>query len=154
VTPPISTDSGPPLVVVDSSVSLKWALDDEEAIEQAIHLRDDGLHGAIRMVAPDLWSYEVANGLWVAAKRSRLTFAQGARALAALHGLGVDLLPPEPSESYTFAQRYQIAIYDASYLALAARLNVELWTGDRKLYQAVAGEARWIRWIADYRSRR
>lgn len=144
----------PPTVVVDSSVSLKWALDDEEAVEQAIDLRDDSLHGALRMVAPALWSYEIANGLWVAARRNRLTFAQGARALAALNGLGVDLTTPEPSDCYTFAQRYQIAVYDAAYLALAAKLNVELWTGDRKLYQAVAGQARWIRWIADYQPRR
>ena len=47
-----------PFVVVDASVSLKWALNDEETISQAVALRDDALAGRSEMVAPSLWVYE------------------------------------------------------------------------------------------------
>jgi len=153
VSPPPARAGGRPFVVVDSSVSLKWALNDEEAVEQAVALRDDGLQGRIRMVAPALWSYEVANGLWVAARRSRLSFAQGGLALTALHALGVEFSAAEPHDCYAFAQRYHIAVYDAAYVALGAHLNTDVWTGDRKLYDAASPAAPWVRWIGDYRSR-
>jgi predicted nucleic acid-binding protein len=147
---PRSRRNEPPALVVDASVALKWALNDEEAVPQAVALRDDGLRGFVRMVAPALWSYEVANGLFVAARRKRLTFPEGAHALAALHVLGVELAEPEPGESYALAHQYGVAVYDACYLALAARLDAELWTGDRKLYETAAAGAPWVRWIADY----
>lgn len=140
----------PPALVVDASVALKWALDDEEAVEQAVALRDDGLRGFFRMVAPALWSYEVANGLLVAARRRRLTFAQGARALPSLHALGVQFTEPEPGEAFAFAHQYQVAVYDAAYLAVAIRLDAELWTGDRKFYEATFAKVRSVRWIGDY----
>jgi predicted nucleic acid-binding protein len=141
----------PPPLVVDASVALKWALNDEEAVDQAVALRDDGLRGFFRMVAPGLWSYEVANGLFVAARRKRLTFAEGARALPSLHALGVQFAEPEPGDAFAFAHKYGIAVYDAAYLALAARLEAELWTGDRKLYETTAAaNVPWVRWIADY----
>ena len=35
----------------------------------------------------------------------------------------------------------QLRIYDALYVALAERLNTELWTCDRRLYDAVHGGA-------------
>lgn len=140
----------PPTVVVDASVALKWALDDEEAVEQAVALRDDGLQGRIRMIAPVLWSYEVANGLYVAARRGRVSFIQGSRALAALHTLGVQLAETEPGDCYALAERHRVAVYDAAYLALAVQVGAELWTGDHKFFLAVAPGLNAVRWIADY----
>jgi hypothetical protein len=37
-------DAGP-YRVIDASVALKWALDDEEAVTQAVALRDAALRG-------------------------------------------------------------------------------------------------------------
>jgi predicted nucleic acid-binding protein len=39
------------------------------------------------------------------------------------------------------------AVHDAHYLALAERLDAELWTADRKLSQAVAATLPWIRLV-------
>lgn len=52
---------------------------------------------------------------------------------------------------YQIADRYKIATYDAAYLALAAALKTEFWTGDNKLYRAVSPLLPYVRWIGDYR---
>jgi len=63
----------PKLVVVDASVVLKWQIDDEEYIPQAIALRDD-LYAlrAIKAISLYLLIYEVMNGIVTAIKRERL----------------------------------------------------------------------------------
>jgi predicted nucleic acid-binding protein len=40
------------------------------------------------------------------------------------------------------------AAYDAHYLALAARLGVELWTTDAKLVRAVEDRLAWVRLVS------
>lgn len=143
-------DGGRPYVVVDSSVSLKWALDDEDAVEQAVALRDAAVSGRVDMVAPSLWLYEVINALVIAARRGRLTSEIGTQALDLLLALGVRLADPEAQDVYFTAIRYGVAAYDAAYLALAATLDVPLWTGDRRFYDAVRGTTELVRWIGDY----
>jgi len=39
--------------------------------------------------------------------------------------------------------------YDAQYLAVADLLGCELWTADRRLASAVAGELPWVRYVGD-----
>ena len=108
-----------PYVVVDASVALKWALDDETAIDCAVALRDDALRGRHTMVAPSLWVYEVANGLRSATRRGRLTADEGARALEHMLGIGVVLADPEPRAVLTTAADLGVSVYDAAYAALA-----------------------------------
>jgi len=141
-----------PYWVVDSSVSLKWALDDEEEVSRAVALRDAAIEGGFQMVAPSLWLYEVANGLVTAARRGRLTSQAGARALAHLVAVGVQFADPETGDVYGRALRYGVAAYDAAYLALAEALGAPLWTGDRRFYETVRASAPLVRWIGDYRA--
>ena len=140
----------PPYLVVDSSVSLKWALDDEEDTDNALALRNDGIIGRFQMVAPVLWAYEVANGLVTAVRRDRITPSDGLEALAHLTDLGVRLADPEEVACYRTALRFGIAAYDAAYLALAEKLGAVLWTGDHKLWEAVGSTHSFVRWIGDY----
>ena len=137
-------------VVVDASVSLKWALDDEESVSQAIALRDAALDGRWRMVAPSLWVYEVTNGLLTAVRRQRLTASTGLQALGLLQAVGVRLADPEAKDVYEMGCQYHVAAYDAAYLALATSLRADLWTGDRKFYEAVRDSASFVRWIGEY----
>ena len=138
-------------VIVDASVSLKWALNDEEYVAQAVALRDAAIRERrFEMLAPSLWVYEIANGLIVAARRMRIDVATGEEALRHILALGVRLVDPAPVEMYREAERSGIAAYDAAYLALARALDAPLWTGDWRFYQAVQGEPL-VRWIGDFR---
>jgi len=142
----------PALVVADASVVLKWQLDDEDCIPQATALRDDFYaRGAVNVIAPHLLVYEVINGIAIAARQRRVTPDKAIEALSNLMALGVELKDVEPSRVLEAALRYNLAAYDAAYLALAEAEKCELWTGDRGFYQTVRGELAWVKWIGDYK---
>jgi len=139
-------------VIVDASVSLKWALNDEKYVAQAVALRDAAIRERrFEMLAPSLWVYEVANGLLVAARRTRIDVPLGEEALRHILALGVRLVDPAPVETYREAERFGIAAYDAAYLALARAINAPLWTGDWRFYEAVRRQTNLVRWIGDFR---
>jgi predicted nucleic acid-binding protein len=138
------------LIVVDASVVLKWQLDDEECIEQAVMLRNDFyLEGAFQIIAPQLLAYELANGITVAARRKRIAFDKATEALSNLLILGIELRESEPLLSLKLALEYNISAYDAAYLALAMTEKCKLWTGDKALYQAINDQTL-VKWIGDY----
>ena len=139
-----------PFLVVDASVSLKWALDDEDGVVQAVALRDAAIAGRFEMVAPSLWLYEVTNGLITAVQRKRLATETGEQALQHIFTVGVRLADPPIANVYQLSLQYKLAAYDAAYLALAESLGAPLWTGDRRFYEAVRDSADFVHWIGDY----
>jgi len=141
----------PQLVVVDASVVVKWQLNDEECISQASALRDDFYaRGVIKAIAPNLLLYEVVNAILTAARRKRLPPARTLEAVNNLISLGVELRAVKASMMLQIAQEYNLAAYDAAYLALAQNEGCELWTGDRLFYQAVKDKIAVVKWIGDY----
>lgn len=137
-------------LVIDASVTLKWALDDEDAVTQATALRDHALDNHIEMMAPSMWPYEVSNALVTASRRGRVSAEYGRQALEHLLRIGVRIVDPETIVVYDTAQRHGIAAYDAAYLALAVTLGLPLWTGDRRFYEAVRPSFADIHWIGDF----
>jgi predicted nucleic acid-binding protein len=140
----------PGYLVIDASVSLKWALDDEDVVEQALALRDDSIQRRVRMVAPSIWRYEVTNGLVTAVRRRRISEEQGFLALHHLTSIGVSFSDPDLGHCYRTALSHRVASYDSAYLALADQLGTILWTGDRKFWEAVRPVSSSVRWIGDY----
>lgn len=141
----------PRLLVVDASVVLKWQLDDEEYIAEAIELRNDFyLEAATRLIAPSLLAYEVVNALATASRRKRVTSENANEALVNLMAVGVELREVEPAKVLSLSLRHNLAAYDAAYLALAEAEGCELWTGDRPFYQAVRDRLPRVKWIGDY----
>ena len=139
------------LAVVDASVVLKWQLDDEEYIPQAIALRNDFYAlGSIKAIAPHLLIYEVTNGILTASRSKRLASDKAAEAMDNLMELRVELKEVAPERVLELALEHNLSAYDAAYLALAESEGCELWTGDRPFYQAVAGELPQVKWIGDY----
>jgi len=87
----------PSSIFVDASVVLKWQLDDEEAVDQALALRDDYLlHGRVSLVAPFLLVFELTNGMLSATRRRRLSRDQAEEGLALLVAAGIRLVAVDP----------------------------------------------------------
>lgn len=144
---------GMPMVVADASVVLKWQLDDEDCSLQATALRDDFFaRRAVNVIAPHLLLYEVVNGIATAARRRRIAPDKASEALTNLMALGVELREVEPLRILEVSLRYNLAAYDAAYVALAEAEKCDLWTGDRAFYQAVKGKLGRVKWIGDYRT--
>lgn len=138
--------------VVDASVSLKWLFNDEVGVLQAQALRDSYLAEPARfpLFAPSLWRYEIANGIAVATRRGRLEHDFAREALSDLLALGVRLIEPDDTQILTLALAYDIAVYDAAYLAVAEKTGGILWTADRTFYDTVRGKRREVCWIEDW----
>ncbi len=138
-----------PAAVVDASVVLKWRLDDERDIRQAVALRDRHASGDIALIAPSLMSYEVVNGLVVASRKGRISPKQATEAVEDLLALGLELVEVNPVEVLALGLRYNIAAYDAAYVALAESEDCDLWTGDRTLYDTLHARTSRVRWIGE-----
>ena len=93
-----------------------------------------------RLVAPTLLYYEVSNALHRYAVHGELESDEAAAALEAALSLDVELYRDRAlhQRALMLAEAPGLpATYDAHYLALAERLEAELWTADRRLYAAV-----------------
>lgn len=128
------------LYVVDASVVAKWALPDEEHLENAMKVKSDHVKGATNLSAPTFLPLEITNALWRAIKLKRLSQNDAEQSLKKLDTLGISHYPIEWSESSTvldIARQFDIAVYDAAYVYLSDKLNAPLITSDNKLIQKV-----------------
>ena len=125
------------MLAVDASIALTWCFEDEvtEATE-AIGTRVDS-EGA---VVPNLWRLEVANALLLAERRGRLKRSDMEQRLELLAALPITIDGDTASHAWTdtllLARAERLTLYDAAYLELAVRRDVELATLDRELRRA------------------
>ncbi len=124
--------------VLDASVTLCWALDDENhsvASRALDRLRSDTAH------VPTLWWYEVRNILVVNERRKRIRQDESAAFLLHVSHLPVEMdREPAESEVMQLARKHQLSVYDAVYLELALRLRCPLATLDSALAHAALAE--------------
>lgn len=84
---------------------------------------------------PNYW-YEVANTLWVAVRRKRITRETAIVMLESLFEFYFTVWPVEPSVCLDLSFQLGLAVYDSAYLGLALEQNSTLWTLDRALAEA------------------
>lgn len=125
------------VLVVDASIALTWCFEDEvTARTEAIGARVDA-EGAI---VPDLWRLEVANALLLSERRGRLDRAAVEQRLELLAALPISIDSDTGIRAWTdtvlLARAERLTLYDAAYLELAIRRDIELATLDRDLAQA------------------
>ena len=132
-------------LILDASVTLSWYFEDERTSSGEALMDRVAADGA---VVPLLWRYEVANAFFKAIRRRRIAIAYRDASLQELRHfpIVVDRGGEELSWASTLslADRFQLSIYDASYLELALRRGLPLATSDRALRaaaQALAIEA-------------
>lgn len=122
-------------VVLDCSVVLSWLMPDESF--DAFSLDQVAEKGAI---VPSLWSLEVGNVLLIAERHNRISSEQRHKALYTLTELPIiiDTMTSHHAwlESMELAERYDLTLYDASYLELALRRSLPLVTLDKALKKA------------------
>jgi predicted nucleic acid-binding protein len=140
-------------LAIDASTAAQWQLSEEPEAEQARHMLRDYAAEKVAFVAPAIWHYEVANIINKAVGTRRLTEEEGCMAFQALQALDIDFVPfPAPAEAYRLARAYRRSVYDSLYLATAQNHQIDLWTGDRRLYNAVRESLPFVKWIGDYAS--
>jgi predicted nucleic acid-binding protein len=119
--------------VLDSSVALKWVLPEADS-GRAVRLRDEYMHGLHELVAPDIFTPEIANGLASAERQGRIKTGESViflydilRAAPAIHPT-----PPLLARAMAVAIVTRRAVYDCVYLALAETEGCDLVTADEQ----------------------
>lgn len=140
-----------PKLAIDASTAAQWQLSEEPEAERARHMLRDYAAARVAFVAPMVWHYEVTNVVNKAVGTRRLTEEEGYLAFQALQALDIEFVDfPTPAEAYRLARLYRRSVYDSLYLAVAQSHQIDLWTGDRRLYNAVRQSLPFVKWIGDY----
>jgi predicted nucleic acid-binding protein len=141
------------IAVVDASAALKWQFADEEATAAATALLNDFIEDRIDLISPTLLSYEFISGINVAINRKRIAERDGYRAITYFISLGIELRPfgDLMEDTFRMSRKYSLSPYDCAYLSLAENEKCDLFTGDKKLLNAVQPSFPWVKWIGDYR---
>jgi predicted nucleic acid-binding protein len=120
--------------VVDNSVVMSWAFEDE-----ADHYADAVLAKLTEAsaIVPSIWPLEVVNVLLVAERRGRLQQADSVRFITLLSRLPIFIEQEWPDdrmeELLAIGRANNLSSYDASYLYLAMRQGLPIATLDQKL---------------------
>ncbi len=138
------------IVVPDVSVLLKWVLpgDEERDTGAALSLRDEAIAGAVELVVPQLWIYEVGNTL---ARRFPADVDNLLRTLADFRLTEARLDSGWRAQAVSLAVTYGVTFYDAAYHATAlARRGVFVTADERYVRRAsgAGGVALLSRWPA------
>jgi predicted nucleic acid-binding protein len=112
--------------VVDTSVALKWFLDDEEDREYSLTILK-GISADNSPVVPWLWFYEIGNALTMAVRRKRIVFAQAEEFLRLLEAMPIEIDFPDRIVVLRLphlARQYNLTNYDAAYLEFGAPASI------------------------------
>ena len=139
--------------VIDANVTLALFLNLPYS-DSAYRLMEQLKKQRQALYAPALWGYECANGLYKAVQLGMISLAKADEALVDLDGMAVEQVMPTVELHHAalrWAERLgQSKAYDAQYVALAERLNAELWSADQRLIHALKAQGvTWAHWIGE-----
>jgi len=128
--------------VVDASVGAKWCLParDEDLVPQSVGLLRDFQQGVIGFLVPDLFWIELANALWKAVRKKKLSLPNARVAFSWTQGLSIPTFATAPllPDALQLAAKRDRTVYDSVYVVLAVDSGAELITADERLANAVA----------------
>ena len=139
------------VVVVDGSLAFKWLVEEEHS-PHAQSLLQSWERQDVRLAAPHLLPFEVANALHQRVVRGELSVIGAGDLIGSLLSSRLELHQTANlhARALELARHLsQGAVYDAHYLALAEQFGCELWTADQKFYRAAGSSVDNVRWIGE-----
>ena len=138
--------------VIDASALLKAYFPDEEGFEKAKEVLFLYSLGELNLFAPSLIDYEISNAIFVAYKRKRISFDEAKEIQQKIVNLDIERYDLNFLKTHLLdaCKKFNISVYDASYLVLANKLKISLITGDRRFFNAVKVESKNVIWIGDF----
>jgi predicted nucleic acid-binding protein len=124
------------VIVVDASVVLAWHLEDEGATEFSLAALD--FVEANGGYVPGNFQSEVAQGLLLAERQKRITTIDVIESINDVLDLPLNVELPDLHTIVAAAREHRLTCYDATYLALAIRMELPLASIDEALRKAAA----------------
>jgi len=129
---------------------MMWILAEEHSA-RALQLRDGWFRDDIPLIAPALFKAEVTSVLREQVHRRGLLLEEAEQALDVALSWPIQIVEPTDElqrKAFDLATRFnRPKAYDAQYLAVARLASCELWTGDERLVNAVAGKLPWLKFV-------
>ena len=136
--------------VVDASVAAKWVL---PAVDEPFALEAQAILAQLRreeitLIVPDLFWSELANVLWSAVRRDRISNDHARQGMEEVLWLGLRTFPSTPliAHALDLALKHGRTAYDSLYLACAMEVNGSFLTADEKLVNSL-GTYFPVRWL-------
>jgi predicted nucleic acid-binding protein len=128
-------------LVVDSSVVAKWVLPEADSTH-ALRLTTEVPAAGGRLLVLDLIFPEVGNAIWKNQRQHLITLAEARKALAVLNSIPfrVERAARLLDRAFEIAVKYDRAVYDALFVALAQDLGVKGVTADEPLFNMTRGD--------------
>lgn len=134
--------------VVDACVAIKWLVSEEHSDAALRLIQQD--HD---MIAPDLFLSETASVLWKKCRQGQMDGEDARKALRGLAGVGIRIHTTDTlvGDALEISLSHRCSVYDAVYLALAAREQCPMVTADRRFVAMMKATefAQRIVWIED-----
>lgn len=125
------------MIVVDTSVAIKWLNKGEENSEQAFLLYKNHITQRETIIVPELLFIEAANALSTKKIIPDSDIQEGINFLFASHFTIQTLTEDLLVEAAFLAKQHQTSVYDMLYAVLAKHNNTLLITADKKFKQRV-----------------
>lgn len=127
--------------VLDSSVALKWVLAEPDS-GRAIRLRNEYNAQVHDLVAPDIFTPEIANALAVAERQRRINPGEAAIFFHDILCNSPAIFPTAPLlvRAIEMSLATSQAVYDCAYLAHAESEHCEMVTADDQLARKVKSQ--------------
>ncbi len=119
--------------VIDTSVLIKWFLQEEILADRALLIRQDFLDGHTTLICPVISIYECAN---VLCYKNNWTLEEVQSAVTSLLDMSITWYPPSVTvfrRTVEIARQAAITVYDAAFVALAESQRAPFITSDKKL---------------------
>ena len=127
--------------VLDTSVAAKWVLTEADS-DKARNLRDEYSRAIHELLAPDVFSVEIAHALTRAERQKRITAGEAIILWSDVLTTPPQLIRHRPllPRAIAISSAARIGVYDCLYVALAERENCEFVTADDKLIKNLQGQ--------------
>lgn len=128
------------IFVLDCSAAMSYFFKDEASAR--VETAFEALAAGGKALVPPIWPLEILNTCLSAEKRKRMTSNDTETILSILETLPIEMASTPLNffewKFLSYARKYQLTSYDASYLELAVRKGIPLLTLDKALAKAAA----------------
>lgn len=147
-------------VVVDTSLALKWVVQEDDS-DIANELLASWIAQGVIVLAPSLMAYELANAVHQRVRRGDFTPDDAEQAFTQLYSIGINFRWTRATSAAVALSTRALEIarecalgatYDTQFLALAEHEDCEYWTADRRFYETVRQDHPRVRWLGAYQS--